>query len=146
MIEKVQIRCTALGASGCYVLSLMKIAEEITGLEIDVLQVIERMIKIKRLGTDMTVLDAAALMQDLVGVGRFEVLKAGPGHALPLDYKIKSNEWVILRYGRIDSDGVEHPHFVVGDVDDRVAWDPWPESRTVSEGVLVSKRIIRAVK
>ena len=58
------------------------------------------------------------------------------------DYEPKHGEREILRFERKTAAGVLG-HFVVGDGHGAVEWDPLGESRTVAEGKLVSKRIVR---
>lgn len=146
MIFGAQKIAKALGESGCYFLSLCYVAEKLGGVFLDPLLEAAEAIDGKRLGLDCYVKDAGAIMSDMAR-GRYVVIKAGPGHPLPLDYKLNEGEREILRYERPDPTGGEPlAHFVVGDGQGRVAWDPWPESLTVAEGKLVSRRIIRKIQ
>ena len=56
----------------------------------------------------------------------------------PVDYACLPREIEILRY-QVDA----WIHFVVGDGQGHVAYDPWGDSRAVREGVLQDKRIFR---
>ena len=128
----------ALGESGCYFFSLCKVAEDVVGHKIDPIEAAARAMELKTLGSDCFVKDAGAIFSMLVGE-RFGVLKAGPGHTLPLEYAPRPGEREILRYEITP----ERAHFVVGDGSGRLAWDPWPGSEAVRTGRMVSKRIIR---
>ena len=150
MIEKVQPRAKALGESGCYFLSLCKIAEESPGRAmIDPLVAFFSCLGLGAIGEDAYVSDAAACYAFIAGLpaASVQVLKAGPGHPLPLYYKVLLGEREILRFERPNPAGGDPlAHFVVGDGSGRVAWDPWPGSLTVAQGQLVSRRIIRRVR
>jgi hypothetical protein len=56
-------------------------------------------------------------------------------------YTCKEDEWEILYYKRGDSLG----HFVRGDGQGNVTYDPMGESMSVKEGTLKSKRIFRRI-
>jgi hypothetical protein len=143
MIDGVQKVAKALGAEGCYFLSLLKIAEEITSHRIDPLGAYVAMVKERALRSDCYVLDAAAILTTLT-CQEYGVLKAGPGHTIPLSYTPTPAEREILRFERPNpAEGEAVVHFAVGDGSGRVAWDPWPGSETSAKGALVSKRIIR---
>ena len=62
------------------------------------------------------------------------------GHFSP-NYVPSHDEYEILLYEREDG----YKHFVVGDGQGCVEWDPWENSRTVSEGKLTSKRIFKRI-
>lgn len=147
MIQQVQPRAKALGESGCYFLSLCKIAEDYNCLAIYPLENFYACILGKIVAEDATVLDAGAVFSALVqNREHFEVVKAGPGHPLPLDYLPKPGEREILRFERPNPAGGDPlAHFVVGDGKGCVAWDPWPGSLTAAQGRLVSKRIVRRI-
>jgi hypothetical protein len=133
----------ALGDSGCYFLSLMQVAEGISSAYLGPIHEAAEAIENGTLGPDCFVKDASAIMSSLTRQ-RFEVVKAGPGHSLPLDYILATGEREILRFERADPAGGEPiAHFVVGDGSGKVAWDPWPNSQTVALGALISRRIIR---
>lgn len=143
MTYAVQKIAKHLGESGCYFLSLLKVAEELGSAFLDPIHEASEAIEAGRMGEDCYVKDASAIMSALTREC-FEVVKAGPGHPLPLDYLPVTGEREILRYERPDPvSGTNLAHFVVGDGLGAVAWDPWPNSRTVAFGCLVSKRIVR---
>lgn len=145
MIDGVQKLAKSIGESGCYFLSLCKVAEEIRGVKLgDLLDWADIAMRRGLLGPDCFVLDASGIFALLV-IPSPEVVKAGSGHPLPLDYQLKPGEYEILRFERPAPDGGEPlAHFVVGAGDGKtVAWDPWPNSLTVRDGRLVSRRIIR---
>lgn len=139
MTYGVQKIAKALGESGCYFLSLLKIAESIAGCFVDPIMEASEAIESGMMRMDCFVQDPARIMMHVTRQ-RFEVIKMSP------DYKPMPGEREILRYERPDPAGGEPlAHFVVGDGQGRCAWDPWPESLTVAQGTLISKRIIRRV-
>lgn len=143
MTYGVQKIAKALGESGCYFLSLCKIAEVIAGVFFDPIHEAAEAIEAGTMGPDCFIKDAGAVVSALTRE-RYIVFKAGPGHALPLYYVLAPGEREILRYERPNPAGGEPlAHFIVGDGIGRPSWDPWPESLAVSEGRLVSRRIIR---
>jgi hypothetical protein len=144
MIDKVQIIAKATGESGCYALTGLKIAER-GGHALPSLETIAAEMAKGNLGSDCFLKDPDAYFSDLFGEP-MEVIKAGPGHPLPLDYKLQPNEAEALRFERPGEKPGDEPlaHFVEGAGDGKtVSWDPWPGSRTVRDGKLVSRRIIR---
>jgi hypothetical protein len=147
MVFGVQKIAKHLGEAGCYFLSLCKIAEGITKTFLDPILEASQAIQEKTMGDDCFIKDAGAIMTDLAR-SRYMVIKAGPGHTLALDYVLQEGEHEVLRFERPNPDGGEPlAHFVVGAGDGKtVAFDPWPGSLTVSQGVLISRRIIRPLK
>ena len=144
MVSGVQKLSKSLGEYGCYFFSLLNVAENMGGGEYEPIFEANYAIKKGLLGQDCFVADASGIL-DMLGKNGYEVVKAGPGHELPLDYALKDGEHEILRFERPAPNGGEPiAHFVVGAGDGRtVAFDPWPDSLTVRDGRLVSRRIIR---
>lgn len=57
-------------------------------------------------------------------------------------YKLKEGELEIQCWYN-PATGIQH--FVVGDGTSKPVWDPYPDSRTVREGYMISKRVFRKV-
>jgi hypothetical protein len=147
MIDRPQAAALAIGRTGCYFLSILKLAEKWGGPRRDALLEYENAVGRGTLGNDCMVLDAGRLLSILTNNG-WTCLKAGPGHELPLTYQCASAEELeILRYERPvepgDTASSERAHFVVGDGQGKLSWDPYGESRTVRVGKVVSKRVFR---
>ena len=142
MIQGIQPLFKSLGEYGCYFLSLCKIAEEERRISVSIVEQAYALQGTGLLGSDCYIKDASAIASTLLKA-QVDVIKAGPGHPLALDYTLKAGEREILRFERTDEHGTPIAHFVVGDGKCKVAWDPWPGSKTVAEGTLVSRRIIR---
>ena len=144
MIFGVQKIAKAVGEAGCYFLSLCKVAEDMGAGPCDVVSRAAECMSKGLLRPDCFVADPAGILS-LLGLESHEVVKAGDGHGLPLDYQLKDGEREILRFERPNPAGGDAlAHFVVGSGDGKtVAWAPWPGSLTVAQGRLVSRRIIR---
>lgn len=123
-----------IGAEGCYFLSLVFIAEKMLGHEIDVFALYDKCLKSGWADEDCYMQNPAAMMTHLLGKP-VEIRKS-----YDLDYKLKVNEREISCYER-KATGVTYYHFVVT-ANGTVIYDPLGESRTVSEGTPVSKRIL----
>ena len=125
----------AIGKDGCYFLSLLYLAERQMGSRIDPLEAYELAVAKGFLKADCFVMNPSAILE-LYIPGTWTVFHEKP------DYRPGSGELEILRFER--GEGAEAAaHFVVGDGQGRVAFDPYGESRTVREGRLASKRIAR---
>jgi hypothetical protein len=139
----IQKLAKALGESGCYFFSILRIAELEGRLSHDPLYEAEIAMAEGTMGADCFVRDAGRLLSSATR-DQWTCLKAGPGHELPIDYQIKPGEREILRFELfIAPDSPPLAHFVAGNGRSQVEWDPWPESRTVASGRLVSRRIFR---
>ena len=143
MVSNVQGLCARLGAEGCYELSLMWLAERIADREIDVVRAHAEALRDDIVAEDCFVKSPERLLLALTGA-RFKVVRAGdgPGYVLPLSYVPLPGEYEVLRFERQDGRSTI-AHFVVGDGHGGVAYDPYEGSRTVREGILKSKRIVR---
>jgi|WetSurMetagenome_2_1015567.scaffolds.fasta_scaffold155098_2 hypothetical protein len=144
MISAIQNLAKIVGADGCYALSCVYIAELIANRPFPALESIRKGQRLGFIDPETTVLDAGAFVSDLT-MQKWSCTKSGPGHPLPLDYKIQSNEYEILRFERPSPKGGDPlPHFVVGAGDGfTVLFDPWENSLTVQYGHIVSRRIFR---
>lgn len=123
--------CRTLGESGCYFLSLLHLAKT----DYAALTLFRLAVKRGIISEDCFVKDPAALMTLATG-GKWEVRHEA------VDYRTVQNEMEILIYERKVT-GATYAHFVVGDGAGHVAYDPLGNSRTVAEGQLVSKRIVK---
>jgi hypothetical protein len=143
MIEGPQNVAKLVGAEGCYAIAGIVIAETATGRRFPILESIAHGIRLGFIDAECIV-DMPRFFSDLTKE-EWDVVKAGPGHPLPLDYKLQPGEYEALRFERPDPAGGDPlPHFVVGKGDGQtVAFDPWTNSLTVRYGTLVSRRIFR---
>jgi hypothetical protein len=138
MIEPRQKIMLALGEGGCYFLCLIRLAESLhSDYRIDAVPTYLQAIKDKNLQEDCTVLNPAGIMQTLYG-GRWYYHKEG------ISYKCGPGEFEILRYERPTPAKV-FSHFVLGNCNGGIEYDPLGESHTVANGYLVSKRILQLV-
>jgi len=150
MIEHPQRAALAIGKTGCYFLSILRLAEETTlgHARSDPLVEYESALQAGLISEDCTVLDAGKLLSHVSGV-QWTCFKVGPGHSLPVEYQCKVGELEVLRYERpiekTDMSSTDRAHFVVGDGLGNLVWDPWGTSHTVTVGSVVSKRIFRRV-
>lgn len=146
MIPQPQRAALAIGKTGCYFLSICKIAELVSLVSVDPLDEYLHAVAAKSLGVDCMVNDAGALLSGILR-GPWACLKAGPDHELPLEYRCAPREYEVLRYERDvepgDTSATERAHFVLGDGSGIIFWDPYGESHTVAVGRVVSKRIFR---
>ncbi len=139
MIRQPQRAAASIGESGCYFLSILYLAEATTRRAVDALHVYQLAVTAGLIDGDCFVKDAGGIMT-LLCDEKWECVKAGPGHPLPLDYSLKAGELEILRF---ELGGLAH--FVVGRGRGTVAFDPYGASRTVAEGKMVSRRILRKI-
>ena len=135
MNEPRQAIMQRLGAGGCYLLSLVWLAERETGLRIDAVEQYLNAVRAGWCREDCYLVDPARLFSAMVG-WLWTVRHEGPTYAPSRDEK------EVLRYGR-SVVMATYGHFVVGDGEGGVAYDPLGGSRTVADGHLVSKRILR---
>jgi hypothetical protein len=158
MIDSPQPLAKLTGAEGCYAIVGVGIAEDASGRPIPILESIAHGMRMNWINATCTVTNMAAFVSDLTGE-EWEVIKAGPGHPLPINYQLQPGEYEALRFERyqlnaqgqrvLDANGqpVLEPLFVRGSGDGiTVKSDPWPGSLTVRVGWLVSRRIFRRRK
>lgn len=126
-----QLICKKIGDSGCYFISLLKIVN----CDYAAIALYQKALDAKIIDEDCFVQDPPSLLSLAAG-GTWDVRHEDA------NYQTKRDEWEILRFERKDTT-VTYAHFVVGDGYGHVADDPLGNSRTVAEGKLVSKRIIR---
>lgn len=152
MIDAIQRKALNVGKTGCYFLVALSIAEDAGSGPRDVLSTFVFANQKGAVDTDCFMRQPATLMESLCG-GKWDIIKAGPGHPLDLLYVCRPGEFEALRFqrkpdmlpnGTFESED-DCAHFVRGNGHGIVVWDPMGESRTVKEGWLVSKRIFRRV-
>lgn len=122
-----------LGEYGCYFLSLVHLAENITGKRIDAVAVYLNALKHKWTDTEATMLNPTAILSDMTGL-RFSIAKEAAGYAAG------QNEYEILLFNNS-----KYQHFVLGNGQGAVAYDPLGNSNTVASGTLTGKRIFRKI-
>jgi hypothetical protein len=137
-MRSVQKDFEKIGAEGCYFLSMHRAAEELTAHYIDPYEVYLKAIALHYMRDDCYVIDPAALMQMMTSV-KWAVYKEGKS------YQPLAGDVEILRFERVDTSKT-WAHFVLGDGNGAVAYDPYEGSMTVRSGALVSKRIFRRIK
>lgn len=126
-----QLVCKKIGDSGCYFVSLLKIVH----CDCAAIGLYQQALDAKIIDEDCFVQDPAALLALAAG-GTWSVRRENA------NYQTQRDEWEILRFER-KAATVTPAHFVVGDGFGHVIDDPLGNSRTVAEGQLVSKRIIK---
>lgn len=133
----IQRNAELVGKYGCYFLSILHLAEGIVGELIDPLRAYLYARDEGWMSADCFVSDPASILLHFSGV-------KWRGSKEPSDYSTKSGELEILRF-ELRETMLTKAHFVVGDGEGRVGWDPYGNSDTVARGELVSKRIFRRV-
>lgn len=118
-----------LGEYGCYFLSLVHLAENITEKRIDAVEQYLEALNKNWVDREATLIDPAAVLSHMTG-GRCSVKKESA------DYTTQRNEYEILLF----INGT-YQHFVLGDGTGAVLYDPLGNSKTVAVGKLSGKRI-----
>ena len=131
----IQKYCEALGESGCYFLSILHLAESITGKTIDPVRAYVDCVANGLMEYDCFVRHPDVILRKYTGK-KYEVVNS------PRDYKTATGEFEILRFERKTA-SASFAHFVVGDGNGVVAFDPYGASMTVRDGYVASKRIFR---
>lgn len=126
-----QLVCKKIGDSGCYFISLLRLVKS----ENVAISLYRQALHEGFIDADCFVRDPAGVLRLAAG-GRWSVRHEGA------DYQPKLDELEILRFER-QTTGATYAHFVVGDGAGHVIYDPLGNSRTVAEGQLVSKRIVK---
>lgn len=126
-----------LGEYGCYFLSIIYIAEQITRKRVDAVEEFERAMEAGSLDDEATVLRPDEILSHLTG-RECSVRKEGGG------YRARDDEREILVFRD------KYTHFVVGngrplvgEGRQNVVYDPLGDSSTVRNGSVESKRIFR---
>jgi hypothetical protein len=128
-----------LGESGCYLLCMVKIAEDLQGgRRIDAVEKYLECVHQGYCREDCFILNPTAIMHYLYG-GWWQWKKE------EANYKPHGGEFEILRYEWPTPSKI-WSHFVLGDGQGGVAYDPLGHSNTVANGDVVSKRILKLEK
>jgi hypothetical protein len=134
----IQTTLLSVGNEACYFLSILELAERITGKVIDVVSEIwtatsrkEIDLNLKRLDdpNNFLVTDPAGLLSRLTGQ-KWSCTKES------VNYELQRSELEVLRYERIAT-GKTWAHFRLSD------WDPLQSSQTVEFSKVASKRVFR---
>lgn len=133
----IQRHALAVGETGCYFLSILKLAEFYIGDTIDPIRAYEACMKKGWIDEECFVENAGAIMTAYAG-GRWTAR-----HDV-MEYVPTGTELEIIRY-EWKKTMATLSHFVVGDGSGCLGWDPYGNSETVRNGVPVSKRIFRRV-
>jgi hypothetical protein len=134
----IQTMLLSAGNEACYFLSILELAEKITGKVIDVVSEIwtaanrkEIDLNLKKLDdpNNFLVIDPAGLLSRLTSQ-KWSCTKES------VDYELQRGELEVLRYERIAT-GKTWAHFRLSN------WDPLQSSQTVKFGKVTSKRVFR---
>lgn len=124
-----------IGATGCYFLSIVYLAEKIIGKRLDAAELYAKHTANGNMGHDCFVNRPDRMLSELAGQN-YTVRK------MPAGYKPKKDELAIIRYERNTPAGLL-AHFVVAAPDMTVEYDPLGNSQTVAFGRPVSLRVFR---
>ena len=131
----------AINQKGCYYMCLINLANLLSNCRVDVELINETLwyeaIREGWMTTSCFINNPSGIVNHLCEGSGIKVTYTGVHEKAT--YKCKPGEYEIIRYKRIGDYG----HFVRGDGNGNVAYDPMGESRTVKEGDPVSKRIFR---
>jgi len=138
MIEPRQKIMLDLGEGGCYWLCFIRITESLfSNRRIDAVEKFLEAIKLGLCKEDGFINDPEGIMEFLYG-GNWEY------HKEDADYRLKPGEFEILRYEN-PTPKMIYSHFVLGNGNGGIEYDPLGKSNTVTNGKLVSKRILKLV-
>lgn len=135
-----QYVCMKIGRYGCYLLSIVYIAEQITGNKFDVLEVYTKAVKEKWSDSDCYLNNPDKILEYLLHRSFNHIGKEVSVRHEVVGYQPKSNEYEITRY-ELNETGVTFSHFVVTR-NGELVYDPFGNSRTRKLGKPVSKRIL----
>jgi hypothetical protein len=122
-----------MGKDGCYIFSLVYLAEKVTRKNVDALDVYRQALELGYIEADCYVKEPVKLMEMMTGT------KWAMAKGLNT-YITKKDEYEILRFEYTEGRSTIG-HFVCGDGTGKVEYDPYGDSKTVRTGRLVSKRI-----
>ena len=137
--EPRQRMMVTIGAEGCLLLSIVHLAEGVRGTRVDALKAYVDALADGLIRDDCYVLDPARLMSVLTVQEGWVCLNPG----LPIT-PCQPGDLEVLRFER-QTPATLYTHFVVGDGQGRVAWDPLGDSMSVAQGHLAGRRIFRRV-
>lgn len=131
----IQRNAEIVGKYGCYFLSILHLAEIMTGQPIDPVRAYQDAIRYGFMDRDCYILEPGHIMAHYTRTP-WSVTKE------KMDYELRQGELEIIRYEWKEPMNTR-AHFVVGDCSGGLAWDPYGTSETVANGEPVSKRIFR---
>lgn len=131
MNEPRQLQFATIGATGCQLLSMLHIAEDVTGGYIDAYQAYLTAVRAGTLRADCYVLDHEKLMDALTGHIWQSSLEQP-------NYVLRAGEYAVQYWTWQDGETL-HTHFVTPD------YDPYGASLTVKNGQMVSIRVYRRI-
>lgn len=123
-----------LGNSGCYFLSLIKIAEKITNSNIDIIQAFSDCVQKGWITSECYVNNPDLIITFFTGL-KSKILKKSN-----VNYIAKENDYVIGCFK-----WQQFSHFVLLDKNNKVAYDPLDKSNVCKYGELDSLRVIEIV-
>ncbi len=139
MMDFIQTFCGEIGESACYALSLIKVAENITGRNYNVIECLDAAITkgyIYYNRKDPNDNDNFYVQQPEQFVKMLTGRKLSVRHDAANPIIETDKEYVIQRWERVQT-GITTAHFRLPD------WDPVFDSQTVKHGRIVSTRVIR---
>jgi hypothetical protein len=140
MRQGIQIFLQEAGEAACYALTIIKLAEDLIGKHIDIVDALEK-------GTDAKYIYYNA--KNMNDNNNFYVekpdlfltmltnKKCTVSH-VPVEYKAQKNEYLIDRWERVTTRGTMS-HFRLPE------WDCYPGSPTVTQGKIVSRRCFKII-
>lgn len=121
---------TALGKSGCYFFSILRLASNITGKQFNAIEEYKTFTNNGWMGEDCFIADPEKIMEKLTN-------KKWKVSIRQSSYVCKEKEYEILKYV------YKIGHFVLGDRKGNVLYDPYMNSETVAKGRIESKRVFQ---
>lgn len=140
MEQGIQTFLSEVGEAGCYALAIVKLAERITGDDMDVVKVLSDAVAKGYIyynkdntedNNNMMVIYPDILLSDLVGK-KFGIKK------VEYEYLPQTGEYVIYRWERVTTKGT-YSHFRLPD------FDTLHDSQTVKYGKIVSTRVFKEI-
>lgn len=126
---------------GCYMMGILFHLNRLTNLALSAECITDGMYKLfvkrKWMSETCFILNPKAIL-DWGGV-ECDVVTENGSHRLPPNFQCRKNDIEILFFKRPNRMG----HFVAGDGNGNVAYDPMGRSLSVKEGDLISKRVFR---
>lgn len=125
---------------GCYYMSLLWWVNKKTGYQFDPKEIL----RLYGVFIDREAMEKDCYIKDPCGILSYLGLEVRGVEVVGHSQATEDGQFEVLYFER-SSHGRVIPHFTAGDGHGHVTYDPWGESRTVSDGVLASKRIFTEV-
>ena len=138
-----QAIASAIGAEGCYYLSILELARRLTGRQLDPIALYDVFTQRRNsqgaffMNPDCFVNDPVGIFEFVTGEEQVEFFKTPD-----LDFSFKPEDLACIRY-EWKTTGAVRSHFVCADSDGQVNWDPLGISNTVRFGTPMSYRVFR---